>query len=200
MKKWLVIFLAGIAVAGCSARAVVVNKKVDYDQRTEARVRVYLPNGNRTTFVLNDTQCGDVKAKPGKVSKNPFSRQNMHNGLPKRTLKNISVGMPATERSLRTADRSSYFETDVFREQVVTAGKPAVVKGSSLFAGESATVSCNIAGEFTPKAGKDYEIDYRVVGGYCRLFIYELKAADKPQNQAVRAEQGKEVSYRKCHA
>ena len=112
MKKLALTLICTAVLSACSARAVLVTKHVDYDPKTEARIRVYNSNGNATTKVLNDTSCQDLKDKTKKgISRNPFSRDNMHNGLPRRTLKNISVGMPLTEMSEEALNRDEFTDS-----------------------------------------------------------------------------------------
>lgn len=201
MKKSVLITLCTIILSACSARAVLVTKKVDYDPQSEARIRVYNNNGNATTKVLSDTSCQDIEDKKKKgISRNPFSKDNMHNGLPKRTLKNISIGMPLTTSSVQALQRDSFTDTLSFTEQLITAGKPTFIRGSQFD-----IYSCDIRGEFTPEAGKDYEISYGTIevpesktGLGCVLFINELVpiTSDDPK---VTAKLGKEISYKKCN-
>ena len=49
MKKSALVIIASIVISGCSAKAILVQKKVNYDPKEEARVRVYQSNGNGTT-------------------------------------------------------------------------------------------------------------------------------------------------------
>ncbi|HBO38285.1 MAG TPA: hypothetical protein DD638_06440 [Pasteurellaceae bacterium] len=215
MKRSLLI-MSAIILTGCSARAVLVQKHVDYDPTQEARIRVYNVNGNATSRAFNETSCKDIAEDPKKgPSKNPFSRDNMHNRLPKHTLKNISIGMPLTEVSAEALNRDSFTDAVYFTEQVVTANKPVVIKGS-----QYDSYTCQIMGEFTPQAGKDYEISYSAkidlpisvpavlpgtniavgsdVVGHCKMRIYELDTLTGAQNDKVKAKIGKEVSYKRC--
>lgn len=210
MKKLFALILVSILLGACSARAVLVKKKIPYDPTSDARVRIYNENGNKTTRLFNDTSCQDIKDNPAMgPSKNPFSKDNMHNGLPKRTLKNISIGMPFTEKSAKALDRNSYLDTTYFEEKMVTANKKMVVKGSHFFSYETTgvnasmvTQSCDIMGEFTPEAGKDYEVSFGLdaLAGktYCRIFVYELEPSPAVENSKVTAKIGKEIKYTKC--
>ncbi|WP_150539844.1 hypothetical protein [Actinobacillus vicugnae] len=170
-----------------------MTKNVDYDPKTEARIRVYNSNGNATTKVLNDTSCQDLtnKSKKG-ISRNPFSRDNIHNDLLRRTLKNISVGMPLTNMSEEAINSDEFTDTVSFTEQVITAGKLAVVRGSQFY-----VYSCEIRGEFMPEAGKDYEVSYDSDHSTCRMYINELEATTSSTSKAT-AKLGKEVPYQKC--
>lgn len=203
MKKSVLLMIAGIILSGCSAKAVLVHKKVKYDAKEQARVRIYQSNGNGTTKVVSNTTCEDVKEDRKKVvSRNPFHRDNVHNGLPKRTLKSISIGMPQTKYSAEALNRDSYFDTDSFIEKVIPANVPTIVRGSEYFvtsgATHSSTTSCQIMGEFTPQAGKDYEVQYGSRDGYCRMFIHELKPSSNQTDTKIQAELGKEIDYKKC--
>ncbi|WP_314867133.1 hypothetical protein [Aggregatibacter kilianii] len=194
MKKSTLVIIASIVISGCSAKAVLVQKKVNYDPKEEARVRVYQSNGNGTTKVVSDLTCKDVQNDRKKaVSQNPFHRDNRHNGLPKRTLKSVSVGIPLTEQSAKALERSSYFETDSFIEQVIPANVPTIIRGSEYF-----IASCQIIGEFTPQAGKDYEIQYGSNSKYCRMFIHEIEPLSNQKDTKIQAHLGKEVRYKKC--
>lgn len=203
MKKSIAIVLFTIILSGCSARAVLVHKKTNYDPTQEARIRVYNSNGNATTKVRNETSCQDLNENPRKKrSRNPFSRENMYIGLPKRTLSNITIGMPATERSISALKRDSYTDTDSFREQVITANKPVTIQAGSQFTNEgmnsSQSMSCKIIGEFIPKAGKDYEVGFGQSNGACRLFIYELEPLKVAREDGIQAERSNEANYQRC--
>ncbi|OOF68263.1 hypothetical protein [Rodentibacter caecimuris] len=199
MRKLIFLSLLTLIISGCSARAILVNKKVDYDPTTEARIRVYQTNGNKTNRILSDTSCQDQKNIPAKArSKNPFNRENIHNGLAKRTLKNISIGMPMTERAENALKRSSFFDTDSFEEYVIEANKLALAR-SSYFSdiGHLQTI-CNLGAEFLPKAGKDYEFSYIVNGSFCQIIINELISIDKSSSQ-TKAILGELVPLKKCN-
>lgn len=199
----VLLLISALILSGCSARSVLVNKKVDYDPETEARIRIYNVNGNSTTRIFNDASCKAIQELPnhGK-SKNPFHRDNFHNGLPKRTLKNVSIGMPFTEQSAAALKRNSVWQTLSFNEEVMTAGVPTVVRGSYFFATNSktrsTTSSCEIFAEFTPRKGKDYELKYSLENGYCRMYINELETETNSADPTIKAKVGKEITYRKC--
>ncbi|MFZ7158370.1 hypothetical protein ACLSZ7_05050 [Avibacterium gallinarum] len=203
MKKSIGIILFAIILSGCSARAVLVHKKVNYDPTQEARVRVYNSNGNSTTKVRNETSCQDLAQDPRKKrSRNPFSRENMYIGLPKRTLSNVTIGIPATERSVSALKRDSYTDTDSFREQVITANKPVTIQAGFHFTNEgmnsTQSMSCRIIGEFIPQAGKDYEVGFSHSNEGCRLFIYELASLKVAREDGVQAERANEIKYQRC--
>ncbi|MGP1572659.1 hypothetical protein [Aggregatibacter segnis] len=203
MKKSILLIIVCIILSGCSARAVLVHKKVNYDPKEQARVRIYQSNGNGTTKVVSNASCKDVEENRKKViSTNPFHRDNFHNGLPKRTLKSISIGMPQTKYSLAALNRDSYFDTDSFIEKIIPANIPTIIRGSEYFATSgtvhSSTTSCQIIGEFTPQAGKDYEIQYGSNSQYCRMFIHEIEPFPAQINTKTQAHLEKEVKYKKC--
>lgn len=111
----------------------MVQKHVDYDPTQETRIRVYNLNGNTTSKAFNEASCKDIARDSKKgPSRNPFSRDNMHNGLLKRTLKNISIVMPLTEVNAEALNRDSFTDAVYFTEQVVTANKPVVIKGINM--------------------------------------------------------------------
>lgn len=197
--RWM-LMVAAILFAGCSARAVLTTKDVGYNPKEDARIRIYQINGNRTTMIFNDTSCKDSSINPYKrPGSNPFSRGRFHSGLPKRSLRNISIGMPHTEKSLKALARKGYFEIDSFEEVAVTAGRPVVGRGSQFD-----VYGCEIRGEFVPEAGKDYELEFVPASGkgemgmYCRLVVHELRPLVNAADKRVQAQLGKAVPYQKC--
>lgn len=203
MKKIILSLIAVFILSACSAKAVLVKKKVEYDPTTEARVRIYQKNGNATTRVHNDTSCQDIANNPKKGrSRNPFSKDNFHNGLPKFTLKSTSIGIPMTETSTEVLKRDSLTDTLSFIEKKIDGGKPVVIGGSYTASMGDKVLSCIIDGEFTPEPGKDYEIIYGLIsnkssssGIACRMYINEIQA---PSNGQAIAKTDKEILYKKC--
>lgn len=202
MKKILPILFISVALAGCSARAVLVQKKTLYDPTEDARIRIFQKNGNKTIKVINATSCKEIEDNGETIrSRNPFARENSYNGLPRRTLKSISIGMPLTQRSYDAINRDSYLDTDSFTEHRLTANQPVVISGASWFSTSGATmetsVSCEVNGEFIPEAGVDYELDYRFLGSNCMIQVYKLEPLDTPEGK-VTAKSGKAVPLKKC--
>ena len=198
MRK-LLIGVTLLALAGCSARAVLVQKKVDYDPKTEARMRIYQANGNGTTNIYNDTTCADAEEGTKGPSRNPFSKDNMHNGLPKRTLKNISIGMPFTQQAVQALARDSYMDTNSFIEKVVTANKPALIRGTTYLATSTLTMTCKVQAEFMPKPGVDYELHYGLSDNKCVIYVNELEPTVSVENTEVKAKVGQRALIRQCN-
>lgn len=208
MLKKLFFILVALALAGCSARAVLVKQKVHYDPATDARLRIYLINGNSTILVNHDTNCASWVEKKKTEKWNPFSKGKFNNGLPKKTLKNISVGMPMTSNSKLALERNSYFDTTSFKEMILVGGNSVVLEGWNHYAFDAgpnmpakviSSSSCRIPVEFTPKAGKDYEAYYKEGNGYCTVDIYELKPLTEEQIKANQVtETTKKPDYKKC--
>lgn len=193
MNYKIILLAVSIVLSGCSAHSILIEQDSAYNPKQDARIRVYQINGNRTTVVLPETSCRD---SDNKISKNPFRRHNRHGGMPQRTLRNTSIGMPLTERSAKALARDSYFQVDSFTEQQVRAGKPVVVRGSQFDA-----YSCQIRAEFIPEAGKDYEVSFLKAerrGAYCSLMIHELVPFNDGANNRIKAKTGKEIRYQKC--
>ncbi|WP_304333907.1 hypothetical protein [Conchiformibius steedae] len=194
--KIMVLLSASVVVlSGCAARSVLIEQDTAYNPKQEARIRVYQINGNSTTKVLSETSCRDKQ----QISRNPLHRDNVHSGLPQRTLQNVSIGMPLTERGAKALLRNSYFQTDSFLEQKVKAGKPVFIRGS-----QYDNYICQIRAEFVPEAGKDYEVSFlqagsKEMGEYCRMMIHELMPVTNSTNNRVQAKIGKEVRYQKCY-
>ena len=212
MKK-LLIGLTTLALLGCSAKGVLVHKKVNYDPTSEARIRVFQLNGNDSVKAYSDVSCEQFETGKKKVrSKNPFAKENMYIGLPKSTLKSATIGIPLSEHSVKALDRKSHFDTDSFTEQVISANKPAIIRsgafGYSEFESQpdmrgevkvtSHSFNCYIFAEFTPKAGKDYEAYYHYAGDYCTLQVNELEAATSTENPQIKAKLGKAVTLKQC--
>ena len=202
MKKSLLIIASALILGGCSARAVLVEKKVDYDPKTEARVRMYYVNGNPMVKTSNM----DCETWENTSAKKPQRRTT--NGLPRKTLRNISIGMPPTENSLAALQRDSITDTDSFEEIVVNAKQP-VVADAALYNGHQGGISigtripqyhCRIAGEFMLEAGKDYEISYQEqANNSCSLNIAELNPTNQTNSDStIKAVRGKQVFYKAC--
>ncbi|MFD1805417.1 lipoprotein [Pasteurella oralis] len=206
MKKLLPTLLIAVVLSGCSARAILVQKKTAYDPTTDARIRIYQSNGNKTTKILSATSCKQVQEGQKQIrSRNPFKSENTHNGLPRRTLKSVSIGMPQTQYSVDTLKRDSYFDTVSFIEQRIIANEPAIVSGTTWFGttgyvGNAKTHSntyCEINAEFMPKAGVDYELHYQFTGKECSVRINTLTPLETPTGK-VTAKVGENVPLKRC--
>lgn len=189
-----ILFLSSLAIlCGCSAGAVLVDEPVDYNPQKNARIRVFLTNGNLNVRPYEDLNCEQWKENPKEYGGIKF-----YNGLPRKTLRNFSIGIPLTPKASKALNRSSLTETVSFKEMLVTAGQPMVVRGG-LFYHDTAKVikgySCDIVGEFTPEAGVDYEVGYRQNSKYCFLVINKINANDNSTTATL----GEKVNYRKCN-
>lgn len=204
MKKLYVSIISAVILSGCSAKAVLVEKKVNYDPKTEARIRMYYSNGNPMVKTYSKMDCATWEN-----TKATKAQRKMTNGLPRKTLKNVSIGMPMTERSAAALKRDNITDTDSFVEMVVDAKEKAIAdaavynvpKGYGIrgISSVSITSHCRIAGEFTPTAGKDYEITFSYGEETCHLNIVELKPTKSPNLvEQVTVEPGNKLSYKAC--
>ncbi len=202
--KRLAVLTMSVIIAGCSARAVLVKKNVDYDPKIDSRIRIFYVNARNSIIHKMGYTC--EKWKEYQDSRKSLIGSKRYNGLPRRTLKSISIGMPITPRANQDLSRSSFNEVNYFREFIVPAGEPIVFKGwySSSYTGTAPIITnCDITEEFIPKAGKDYEVQYasKAIGkdGYCYISINEVNKLDqKLDNSRIDGESGKEVTYKKC--
>ncbi len=200
MKKLYVSIISAVILSGCSAKAVLVEKKVNYDPKTEARIRMYYSNGNPMVKTYSKMDCATWEN-----TKATKAQRKMTNGLPRKTLKNVSIGMPMTERSAAALKRDDITDTDSFVEMVVDAKEKAIADAAVYDITSYSdyyrypAYNCRIAGEFTPTAGKDYEITFSYGEETCHLNIVELKPTKSPNLvEKVTVEPGNKLSYKAC--
>ena len=195
MKKNLFFLISAmIVLSGCSAKAVLVKNSVDYDPKTDARIRIYNSAAQKGTKIFKGKTCQDYS--DNKVYANRF-----YNGLPRKTLKNTTIGIPLTATSVERLNRSSYNDVIYFSEEILTANAPVVINGNHFTTGYGPGYyeSCQIVGEFTPEAGKDYELRYGETNNHCRLYIYELIPETSNEDSRIQAKYGKDMPYKKCN-
>ncbi|MDY6458110.1 hypothetical protein [Acinetobacter faecalis] len=146
-----------------------VTHSVQYDENSQARIRVYYQYANIYMYPTNS--CSEIKK---------YRLKNMLN-IYKPKIENIDIGMPKNEKSLfiwSKVDKST-----TFKEFVIPANKPITFdayknNGSGLIK----ETSCNVSVNFKPLAGQDYEIWYGEEDKMCSLNIKNL---DTKVNQQI---------------
>ncbi len=169
LRSTLIILLV-VPLASCfmAQKSALVKSNVVYDATSQARIRLYGPYGDKLIKHYNDRTCKEWRDTAGSVIHHRFN-----NGAP-RKIKNISIGIPATERSLMALNDTGVMFRDSFKEYVIEANKPMVLDASSSVVMDSYSKSCRIAVSFIPQAGKDYEAAYIEQNRTCTIRIYEI--------------------------
>lgn len=172
MKKvtLLLPICATLALSGCfmSQKSQIVHRNVSYDAQNQARIRIFGQYGRNVVRLIQNSTCQQWWEKQGQRVHTRFI-----GGLPRR-IRNLSVGIPATERSNQVnADTGTVFR-ESYKEFVVPAGKPLVLDAA--FSTEVAGYlhRCRLAGSLTPQAGKDYEAQYSRNSTGCQINIVEI--------------------------
>ena len=93
--------------------------------------------------------------------------------LPHR-IRNLSVGMPATQRSNTVNADTGVVFRESYKEFVVPAGKALVLDGAFPSETTSQVNRCRLAASLTPQAGKNYEIQYSRGGNSCDVAVVEI--------------------------
>ena len=94
-------------------------------------------------------------------------------GLPRR-IRNLSVGMPATQRSNTVNADTGVVFRESYKEFVVPAGKALVLDGAFSTETLGRVDRCRLAASLTPQAGKDYEVQYSRGGEGCDVAVVEI--------------------------
>ncbi|MFJ1520331.1 hypothetical protein ACG59Z_10665 [Acinetobacter sp. ABJ_C1_1] len=168
--KSLLIALLTLPLASCfmAQKSALIKTNIVYDEKSQSRIRLYGPYGDKLIKHYNNRTCQEWRSTAGAAI-----HHRVNNGLP-RKIKNISVGIPATERSLAALNDTGVMFRDSFKEYVIEANKPLVLDASSSIVMDSYSKSCRIAVSFIPKAGKNYEAAYVEQGNTCTVRVYEI--------------------------
>lgn len=94
-------------------------------------------------------------------------------GLPRR-IRNLLVGMPTTQRSNTVNADTGVVFCESYKEFVVPASKPLVLDGTFPSKTTSQVHRCYTASRLTPRAGKDYEVQYSRSGNGCDVAVVEI--------------------------
>lgn len=166
----LLIPAAVLALGGCfmSQQSQLVHRDVPYNAQSQARLRIYGQYGRDVVRMIPNSSCEQWAEKQGRRRHTRFT-----GGLPRR-IRNLSVGIPPTQRSTTVEADTGVVFRESYKEFVVPAGKPLVLDGA--FSTETAGVvrQCRIAASLTPQAGKDYEVQYSRGRSSCEVSVAEI--------------------------
>lgn len=167
----LLLATLALPLSGCfmAQKSALVQSKQMYDPSSQARIRLYGSYGDTVIKHYSDRTCEDWRTTAGSRL-----HHRVNNGTPRR-VKNITVGIPATEQSSKTMNDTGIMWRSSFKEYVVDANKPLVLDASISVTMDSYSRSCRIALSFVPQAGKDYEADYIEENRACSIKVKELQ-------------------------
>ena len=160
MKKISVLLpiCAALALSGCfmSQKSQIVRREVPYNAQNQARLRIYGQYGRDVVRMIPNSTCEQWAEKQG------------------RRIRNLSVGMPATQRSNTVNADTGVVFRESYKEFVVPAGKVLVLDGAFSTETTSQVNRCRLAASLTPQAGKDYEVQYSRGGNGCDVAVVEI--------------------------
>ena len=172
MKKisLLLPICAALALSGCfmSQKSQIVRRDVPYNAQNQARLRIYGQYGRDVVRMIPNSTCEQWAEKQGRRRHTRFT-----GGLPRR-IRNLSVGMPATQRSNTVNADTGVVFRESYKEFVVPAGKALVLDGAFSTETTSQVNRCRLAASLTPQAGKDYEVQYSRGGNGCDVAVVEI--------------------------
>lgn len=172
MKKisLLLPICAALALSGCfmSQKSQIVRRDVPYNAQSQARLRIYGQYGRDVVRMIPNSTCEQWAEKQGRRRHTRFV-----GGLPRR-IRNLSVGMPATQRSTTVEADTGVVFRESYKEFVVPAGKALVLDGSSSTEIHGQMYRCRLATSLTPQPGKDYEVQYSRSGEGCDVAVVEI--------------------------
>ena len=169
--QYVLVALMALPMSGCLfmvQKSAVVQSKESYDSSSQARIRLYGPYGDRLIKHHNDRTCAQWRETAGAKL-----HHRVNNGLP-RKIRNITAGIPSTERSVRASNDTGTMFRDSFKEYVVDADKPLTLDASSSIVLDNYSKSCRIAVNFVPESGKNYEAAYVEQNRTCTIKITEI--------------------------
>lgn len=191
MKYKLTVLMFVMAfLSGClNSKSILIENHPYYDSEAQAKFRFFGSYGNLQIKYYTETSCLDWSREFSKSKATGFN-----NGLPKK-VKNISIGMPPTERSVKALNDRGIIFRDSFKEFVIDANTETVFVGEKVIAMDSYHSTCHVAVAFTPEAGRNYQAYYYEQGGHCHLAIEEILDVDFITKLAPL----KEVNLEKCN-
>ena len=168
--KLILTIVTIISLSGCfmAQKSAVVPSKQQYDKDSQARIRLFGPYGDATIKRYVGKTCENWRET---VLIKPHHR--VINGLP-RKIKNISLGMPTTQRSFTASNDKGIMFRDSFKEYVIDADKPVTLDGSISVRLDNYSSMCRVAVNFKPEIGKDYEAYYIERDRTCTIQIREI--------------------------
>ena len=172
MKKisLLLPICAALALSGCfmSQKSQIVHRDVPYNAQNQARLRIYGQYGRDVVRMIPNSTCEQWAEKQGRRRHTRFT-----GGLPRR-IRNLSVGMPATQRSTTVEADTGVVFRESYKEFVVPADKTLVLDGAFSSETTSQVNRCRLAASLTPQPGKDYEVQYSRDGEGCDVAVVEI--------------------------
>lgn len=161
---------AVLALSGCfmSQKSQIVHRDVPYNAQNQARLRIYGQYGRDVVRMIPNSTCEQWAEKQGR------RRHTRFVGGPPRRIRNLSVGMPATQRSTTVEADTGVVFRESYKEFVVPAGKPLVLDGAFSSETLGRVDRCRLAASLTPQPGKDYEIQYSRDGEGCDVAVVEI--------------------------
>ena len=172
MKKisLLLPICATLALSGCfmSQKSQIVHREVPYNAQNQARLRIYGQYGRDVVRMIPNSTCEQWAEKQGRRRHTRFT-----GGLPRR-IRNLSVGMPATQRSNTVNADTGVLFRESYKEFVVPAGKVLVLDGAFSTETTSQVNRCRLAASLTPQPGKDYEVQYARDSNGCDVAVVEI--------------------------
>ena len=171
MKKisLLLPICAALTLSGCfmSQKSQIVHRDVPYSAQNQARLRIYGQYGRDVVRMIPNSTCEQWAEKQGRRRHTRFT-----GGLPRR-IRNLSVGMPATQRSNTVNADTGVVFRESYKEFVVPAGKALVLDGAFSSETTSQVNRCRLAASLTPQPGKDYEVQYARDSNGCDVAVVE---------------------------
>lgn len=168
--------LPGLMLQQQMTDAEVTKENVSFNTSNQARLRIYYDSANIVSHP--DKSCTAWKQSK---FKNYFKA--VGSSLPNHEI--IQIGMPVTEGSLAVfKPKTGWGVKPTYKEFVVSANQPFVLDARYVDAVVK-NESCQIAGEFIPKAGEQYEARYKQTANSCSLTINRINTAQKAQVYAV---------------
>ncbi|MDO5686827.1 MAG: hypothetical protein Q4G42_05540 [Neisseria sp.] len=172
--KYSVLSVTSLLLAGCfmASKSEIVHKNTPYNPQAEAKIRIYGPYGRSIIRDYPQTSCEQWSSTKAKRA-----HTRMIVGLPKK-IRNQSVGMPDTQRSVAANNDTGTVFRDTYRELVIPAGSTLVLDGADVIQGGIRKRTCRTAAVFTPQAGKNYEASFRWLDSGCEVVVAEILSSN----------------------
>ena len=145
-----------------------MHREVSYNAQNQARLRIYGQYGRDVVRMIPNSTCEQWAEKQGRRRHTRFT-----GGLPRR-IRNLSVGMPATQRSTTVEADTGVVFRESYKEFVVPAGKTLVLDGAFSSETLGRVDRCRLAASLTPQPGKDYEVQYSRDSEGCDVAVVEI--------------------------
>ena len=161
-----------LAVVESQKQPVLTEASEPYNASTQAQLRIYYDAANIISYP--NKSCESWKKSK---FKNYFNA--VATSLPKS--ETYKIGMLPTEASIAIVEQTTKRGIqNVFQETVINANEPYVLDARFVDAVVTNT-ACQVSGEFTPKAGEQYEARYTHTRNSCSLSIHKIQDSVKQQ-------------------